>query len=134
MKTPQDQKPLPPALRWLYRDYQMPTPASGNTLLYILVLLLIFSVLGVTMVSLFTTSSTSSTTPNDARRALYMAESGVRFAMTKLRKSGFTQSTVDELNTTTYTINNGGSFTFNVFGPWFDSASDQNLQIGRAHV
>ena len=42
-------------------------------LLYILVLLVIFSVLGLTMVSLFTTSSTSSATPNDARKALYMA-------------------------------------------------------------
>jgi hypothetical protein len=104
----------------------MPTKDRGNTLLYILVLLLIFSVLGVTMVSLFTTSSTSSTTPNDARRALYMAESGVRFAMTRLRKSGFTQSTVDELNTTTYTLNNGGSFTFNVFGPWFNN-NDLNV-------
>ena len=130
MKTPQDQKPLPPALRSLYRDYRMPTQAGGNTLLYILVLLLIFSVLGVTMVSLFTASSTSSATPNDARRALYMAESGTRFAMTRLRKSGFSQSTVDALNTTTYTMSDGGSFTFNVFGPWFDSASDQNLPSG----
>jgi len=123
MKTPKDQKPLLAALRSLYRGYQMRTQAGGNTLLYILVLLLIFSVLGVTMVSLFTTSVTSSATPNDTRRALYMAESGMRFALAKLRESGFSQSTVDELNTTTYTINNGGNFTFNVFGPWFESAS-----------
>jgi len=108
----------------------MLTQASGNTLLYILVLLVVFSVLGLTMVSLFTTSSTSSATPNDARRALYMAESGTRFAMTKLRKSGFSQSTADELNSTTYTINNGGNFTFNVFGPCLDSASDHSLPSG----
>ena len=130
MKTAQDQKPMPAALRSYYRDDQIPTRDRGNTLLYILVLLVIFSVLGITMVSLFTTSSTSSATPNDTRRALYMAESGTRFALTKLRKSGFSQSTVDELNTTTYSINNGGSFNFNVFGPWFDSASDQNLPSG----
>jgi len=107
MRRSQDQKPLPAALRSLYRDCQMLTQTGGNTLLYILVLLVIFGVLGITMVSLFTTSSTSSATPNDARRALYMAESGTRFALTKLRKSGFSQSTADELNSTTYTINNG---------------------------
>ena len=49
MKTPIDQKHLPAAPGSLYRDYQMPTKASGNTLLYILVLLVIFSVLGLTM-------------------------------------------------------------------------------------
>ena len=134
MKAPIDQKHLPAALRSLYRDYQMPTQAGGSTLLYILVLLVIFSVLGLTMVSLFTTSSTSSATPNDARRALYMAESGTRFALTKLRKSGFSQSTVDELNSTTYTINNGGSFTFNVFGPGLKSASDQTWSLGNPYT
>jgi len=108
----------------------LPVRDDGSTLLYVTVLLLVFSVLGIAMVSLFTTASTSSATPNDARRAMYMTESGMRFAMTKLRKSGFSQSTVDELNSRTYTINNGGNFTFNVFGPWFDAASDQNLAAG----
>jgi len=128
MKTPQDQKPLPAALRSFYRVYRMATGDSGNTLLYILVLLVIFGVLGVSMVSLFTTSSTSSATPNDARRAMYMAESGMRFALSELRNTGFDTGVVDSLNTTTYTVNSAGSFTLNIFSPWFVAA--ENYQFG----
>jgi len=76
-------------------------------------------VLGVTIVSLFTTATTSSATPNDARRAAYVTESATRYAFSELRNSGFATGVVNALNTTTYNLDPVGSFTFNIFGPWF---------------
>ena len=131
MKVPKDQKPLPAALRSLYRGYQMLTQAGGNTLLYILVLLVIFSVLGITMVSLFTTSTTSSATPNDARRAYYMAESAVRYAASRIKNTRFRQSFIEEINQTPqYTLDNGSSFKIEIFSPWFISPTNQDLATG----
>ncbi|UCF90618.1 MAG: PQQ-like beta-propeller repeat protein, partial [Desulfobacterales bacterium] len=103
---------------------------EGNTLVYIVVVMLIFGTLGVTMVSLFSSSTVSSATRNDARRALYMAESGTRYAISEIRNSDFDSDIIDTLNTTTYTVNGGGRFTINVFGPWFESLSDQSQSAG----
>ena len=50
---------------------------QGNVLVYLVLVVLIFGVLGVTIASLFSSATTSSATPNDARRAYYVAESGV---------------------------------------------------------
>jgi hypothetical protein len=106
----------------------MPTKDRGNTLLYILVLLVIFSVLGITMVSLFTTSVTSSATPNDARRAYYMAESGVRYALSRIRNANFHQDFIEEINNTPqYTLDNGSSFKIEIFSPWFISPTGQRV-------
>ncbi|MGD2188263.1 MAG: hypothetical protein PVI71_19200, partial [Desulfobacterales bacterium] len=92
--------------------------------------MLIFGALGVVMVSLFTSSTASTVTRNDTRRAIYMAESGMRYAFSELRNNDFDQDVIDTLNTTTYTLNSPGSFTINVFGPWFESPSVQNLNGG----
>jgi Tfp pilus assembly protein PilX len=51
---------------------------KGNILVYLVVVILIFGVLGVSLVSLFTTATSSSATPNDAKRARFIAESGIR--------------------------------------------------------
>jgi hypothetical protein len=79
------------------------------------------------MVSLFTTATTSSATPNDARRAHYLAESGTRYAFSELRANDFDEDTINDLNNTlTYTVPNVGSFNINIFGSWFQSSRDQS--------
>jgi outer membrane protein assembly factor BamB len=109
---------------------------TGNVLIYVVVLMLIFGVLGVVIVSLFTSTTASTVTRNDLRRARYMAESGMRYAFSEMRKADFEQDVmINTLNTTTYTVNAAGSFTINVFSPWFEfisitgSPSDMTLQV-----
>lgn len=92
---------------------------QGNVLVYLVVVVLIFGVLGVTIVSLFTSATSSSATPNNARRAVYVSESAMRYAFSELRASGFDTDVVNTLNTTTYSVDPAGSFTVNVFAPWF---------------
>ena len=100
--------------------------SSGSVLVYLIVVILIFGMLGVTMVSLFTTTTTSSATPNDARRAFNMAESGVRYAFSELRDYDFAEATINRLNSTTYNLADGGSFSIRAFSLWFESPSDQS--------
>ncbi|MGD8335198.1 MAG: hypothetical protein PVF11_16125, partial [Desulfobacterales bacterium] len=112
--------------------------AAGNVLIYVVVLMLIFGTLGVAMVSLFSTSTASTATRNDTRRAIYMAESGMRYAFSEIRKAFSELSSItavqdfmnDPLNATTYTIPAAGSFTINVFTPWFESLSNQGFVSG----
>jgi len=85
------------------------------------------------MVSLFTTATTSSATPNDARRAYNLAESGTRYAFSQLRDSDFDSIEINTLNSTTYSMTQAGTFSLKVFGPWFDSNSDYNI-IGNGQV
>lgn len=100
-------------------------------LVYVVVLMLIFGILGVVMVSLFTSSIASSTTRNDSRRAWYMAESGMRYAFSEIRKADFDLNVmIDPLNDTTYNLTDGGSFTINVFSPWFESPGNQPIDPG----
>ena len=110
---------------------------KGNVLVYLIVVVLIFGVLGVTIVSLFTSSTSSSATPNDARRAYYMAESGIRYALSQIRNSNFNDNFVQTLNSTaSYNLTDGGSFTINVFSPWFEYSSttgnDLSLDVPNA--
>jgi outer membrane protein assembly factor BamB len=108
------------------RKIRFSNPA-GNVLLYVVVLMLIFGVLGVIMVSLFTSSTASTVTRNDTRRSIYMAESGMRYAFSELRRTDFDEDFItNTLNTINYKITNAGSFTINVFSPWFDSKNDIN--------
>jgi outer membrane protein assembly factor BamB len=102
------------------------TGAAGNVLIYIVVLMLIFGTLGVAMVSLFSTSTASTATRNDTRRAIYMAESGMRYANSELRNNDFSENTIDTLNTTTYNVTDAGSFTINIFSPWFSANGATN--------
>lgn len=96
----------------------------------IVVLILIFGVLGVIITSLFRTSTISSATPNQARRAYYVAESAMRYAFSELRNSDFDTAVINTLNTTTYNVNPEGNFTVNIFGPWFDSDETKEIPIG----
>ena len=97
-------------------------------LIYVVVLMLIFGVLGVIMVSLFTSSTASTVTRNDTRRAIYMAESGMRYAFSELRKADFDEDfIINTLNTITYKIGGTESFSINVFSPWFESSGNQSI-------
>jgi outer membrane protein assembly factor BamB len=87
----------------------------GNILVYLVFVLLIFGVLGVTIASLFSGAVTSSATPNDARRARYLAESGIRYALSEVRNSLDLESTAVSLNTRTFEVNGGGTFEARVF-------------------
>ncbi len=102
--------------------------SSGNVLIYVVVVMLIFGVLGVIMVSLFTSSTASTVTRNDTRRAIYMAESGMRYGFSELLRTDFDEDfIINTLNKTIdYKVTNGGSFTINVFSPWFDSKNDMD--------
>jgi outer membrane protein assembly factor BamB len=101
--------------------------AAGNVLIYVVVLMLIFGVLGVVMVSLFTSSTASTVTRNDTRRARYMAESGMRYAFSEMRKADFDLNLmINTLNTTTYKIGSTETFTINIFSPWMDSSRIQS--------
>jgi hypothetical protein len=119
-KKPSKRTILPPPIR--------PYPnAAGNVLIYVVVLMLIFGVLGVVMVSLFTSTTASTVTRNDTRRARYMAESGMRYAFSEMRKADFDLNhMINTLNTTTYKIGGTESFTINVFSPWMDSTRTQS--------
>ena len=103
---------------------------KGSILISLLVTMTILSALGAAMLPLFSSSTMSSTSSNDARKALYMAESGLRYALSELRNSGFSTNAVNELNSTTYSLDDGGTFTINVFGIEFESPSNQTLLAG----
>jgi outer membrane protein assembly factor BamB len=104
-----------------------PNP-KGNVLLYVVVLMLIFGVLGVVMVSLFTSTTASTVTRNDSRRAIYMAESGMRYAFSELRKAKFDQDFIlDDLSAKPYNVTNAGSFEIKLLNPLFSpTAFDVN--------
>ena len=124
MKMPKDLHIIPETFKMSLRPL---TTTKGSVLVYLIVVILIFGVLGVTMVSLFTTASTSSATPNDARRAFNLAESGTRYAFSELRHNDFAEATINDLNSTTYNVTDAGSFSLRVFSLWFwsQSPSDQ---------
>jgi outer membrane protein assembly factor BamB len=115
-----------------------PFGQRGNILIYVLMTMVIFAVVGVTMVSLFSTSISSSATANETRRAFYLAESGIRYAISELRQGGFSRAdlkaNIDRLNSTNYQIPPSGSFRVNVFGAWFKSPSNQNVASGAVAV
>jgi hypothetical protein len=120
MKTPKDIHIIPEAFKLSFRPQRA---TRGSVLVYLIVVILIFGVLGVTMVSLFTTASTSSATPNNARRAFNLAESGVRYAFSELRHNNFAEATINNLNSTTYNATGAGNFALRVFSLWFESQS-----------
>jgi len=102
----------------------------GSVLISLLVTMVILSSLGAAMLPMFSSSTMSSVASNDERKALYMAESGLRYALSELRNSDFSTSSVNALNSTTYSLSDGGTFTVNVFGTGLESPSDQILSGG----
>jgi hypothetical protein len=103
---------------------------KGNAMAYVVMVMIIFGIIGAVMASLLTSAVTSSATANHSRRALYMTEAGMRYGLSQLRNNEFATGVIDDLNNTTYTLSAEETFTLNIFGPWFDSASDQNISSG----
>ncbi len=102
--------------------------SRGNLLVYMVVVLLIFGVLGVSLVSLFTTSTGSTATSNDAKRALFIAESGIRYALSEIRNSPDVETAAELLNTTTeFKLGKDGVFTVDVFSPGLRSAQNKTI-------
>ena len=125
MKTAKSPNQKPGARRHLL---DLLLPGRGTVLVYLVVVLLIFGVLGVIIASLFTTATTSSATPNDARRASYIAESGIRYALSEIRNSKDLANAAELLNTTTeFKLDKNGSFTIGVFSPGLTSAQAKTI-------
>jgi nitrate reductase NapE component len=66
---------------------------QGSILVFLIVLMVIFTTLGVGMVSMFGSSVLSVFSSNSVRRAGYLAESGLRYAISEVRKAAATGST-----------------------------------------
>ena len=110
---------------FLLLQHRQGSGTAGNVLIYVVVLMLIFGTLGVAMVSLFSSSTASTATSNDTRRARYLSEAGVRYAIAEMRTEDFDEDyIIDTLNTLSYTVDDAGTFEPNVFGPWFESDAD----------
>ena len=115
---------------YLFRLIRRLPEQKGNTIAYVAMILIIFGVIGAVMASLLASSITSTASPNHSRRALYMTEAGMRYGLSELRNSGFSTSVVNDLNTKTYTISSGETFTLNIFGLWYESGTDQSISGG----
>jgi len=103
----------------------------GSILIGLIITIVIFSVLGAAMYSMFTSSSIGTVTANDMRKALYMAESGMRYALSELRNSKFSSSVVSTVNgMDKYSLSGGDGFSINIFGMWFESANDYDKDTG----
>ena len=86
----------------------------GSILIFLVVLMVIFAALGVGMLSMFGSSLLSAFSPNSARRASYLAESGVRYTLSEIRKAApSARETV-----LTSSIDDGS-----VAGKWFNDSS-----------
>ena len=106
----------------------IPSHPKGNILIYLVVVLLIFGILGVSLVSLFTTASSSSATPNNAKRARFIAESGIRYALSEIRNSPDLETAAELLNNTAaFKLGKDGSFTADVFSPGLKSAENKTI-------
>ena len=116
-------------------DFQgRPFGERGNILIYVLMTMVIFGLIGVTMVSLFSTSVSSSATANETRRAFYLSESGIRYAISELRQGGFSATNVNRINANPFSVPPAGSFRVTVLGAWFQSPSNQNVAGGTLAV
>jgi outer membrane protein assembly factor BamB len=107
---------------------------SGNILVYIVMIMVIFGLLGALMVSLFSTSISSSATRNDTRRAAYLSEAGIRYAMSELRAADFSKTAITNLNKNfkndDYKMSPTETFGLNIFSPWFEPTSAIDIGAG----
>ena len=125
MNNDRHQNPIEPANPQLWR---FTLNNRGNLLVYMVVVILIFGVLGVSLVSLFTTSTSSSATPNDSKRALFIAESGVRYALSEIRNSPDIKIAAELLNSTAeFKLGKKGSFTIDAFSTGLESAQNKTI-------
>ncbi|MCF8052830.1 MAG: hypothetical protein K9L59_16435 [Desulfobacterales bacterium] len=104
---------------------------NGSVLIYIIVVMMVFGLLGAAMVAMFSSATMMSTgTPNSARQARYLAESGVRYAVSDLRNKKDNWEVIDYLNDTEFKLSNSKKFDLNVLGKWFRSIADYDQTSG----
>lgn len=87
---------------------------DGSVLIYVIATIVVLAALSSAMLSMYSSSIVSTSTPNRARRSLYMAESGIRYAMSELRNApnaGARATVVTTLTSTVYSLS-GGTFSF----------------------
>jgi Tfp pilus assembly protein PilX len=95
---------------------------SGAMFLYVVAGLVLFGILAVAATSFFSASSVGTALPLCSKNAQYVAEAGVRYAMNQLRtaaavsQAAFTGNAT-ALNNTTFTLNDGSTFTLSVPAP-----------------
>ncbi|KAB1441546.1 LamG-like jellyroll fold domain-containing protein [Pseudodesulfovibrio senegalensis] len=88
-------------------------PRSGVAIIYIIIGVVVFGLLGAGIVSFVSTSSVGTAEPDCAKRAQYVAESGIRYAMSEMRAatdSSDADQVLADMNATTYTLADGSTF------------------------
>ena len=93
---------------------------GGSVLITLIVSMTVFAVLGAAMYSLFSTSRVGVSAPNNARRAYYLAESGLRYTASEARNRNPSDviGTLLSLNSSTVQVAGSGKFTLTV-NPYF---------------
>ena len=71
---------------------------GGSVLIFLIVLMVIFAILGVGMLSMFGSSLLSAFSPNSARRANYLAESGLRYTVSEVRPATTQEATLTSID------------------------------------
>lgn len=92
-------------------------PRAGVALLHIIMGIALFAVLAAGMAIMVSTSSVSTAYPVCQKRAVYLAESGIRYAMARLRDAASVaevDARVAAMSGQTYTMDNGDTFTLNI--------------------
>lgn len=92
---------------------------SGAVLLFIVVTMIIMAVLGAAMVSIYSSSTVSQATPNQLRRAYYMAESGLRWVMGEVRAVSTGRRTkLISMNGASRNVSTEEGFSIKVYPYW----------------
>ncbi|THB71710.1 MAG: hypothetical protein D6E12_00785 [Desulfovibrio sp.] len=86
----------------------------GASLLFFVVALVILGILASGMASMFRASVRNVSSPNYNKRSHYMAESGIRYALSELRESTDIIATVTRLNSGNYTVDDEDLFDLTV--------------------
>jgi type II secretory pathway pseudopilin PulG len=117
----------PEGAEWMSRGH------SGFTLLYVVISMTILAFLGLVMISLFASSATSSAQSNISQRALYLAESGIRYTRSEFRQAPAEEksSRLHAVHQSTYRMEDGGRFRVEVRPSWLyfaaPAAKDETL-------
>ncbi|WP_022661386.1 bactofilin family protein [Paucidesulfovibrio longus] len=101
----------------------------GNTLIYIVVALVAFGVIASVSATRYATTTSAVMRPNCALQAEYMAESGMRYAMARLRacasESAVTDAVLD-MNGKTYVVDDGTGMSFTLAVTYSSGAATVN--------
>jgi hypothetical protein len=108
---------------------------SGSILVFLIILMVIFTALGVGMVSMFGTSVSSTFASNNARRAGYLAESGLRYTISEVRNaadSSLALTNIDDgINVKWFNVFPGVSrYRVSVYPYWSNTSTTGTISAG----